>query len=98
MGKLLIIIINYSSIYSVCYLRWNTFGSIPPINIGGQSERVDLVDRVIQQQAHYISFNRLRQKNEREAPPPPYESPPPYHVALAMWGCPNTIVSEPVLV
>ena len=57
-----------------------------------------LVDRVIDRQIHYISFNRLLRKSERDAPPPPYDAPPPYHVALAMWGCPDMFVSEPVIV
>ena len=88
-----------SMYFSLCFLRWNTFGSIsaiPPTD--GQTDRQELVDRAMEQQTHYISFNGLLMKSERDAPPPPYDAPPPYHVAEAIWGCPSTIVSEPVLV
>ena len=86
-------------ISSLYYIRWNIFGSLPPIHITTEhAERELLVETVLQRQAHSISFNNLIRKTEREAPPPPYEDPPPYHVALAIWGCPNTIVSQPVIV
>lgn len=31
-------------------------------------------------------------------PPPPYDSPPPYHVAVVMAGVPDLVVSEPIVI
>ena len=43
-------------------------------------------------------LSRLQSYKKSETPPPPYEAPPPYHIALVMEQCQACVVSEPVLV
>ena len=43
-------------------------------------------------------FSRMQSYEKSDSPPPPYEAPPPYHIALVMEQCPACVVSEPVLV
>lgn len=41
---------------------------------------------------------RMQSYRKGETPPPPYDSPPPYHVAIKMGNIPDIVVSEPVTI
>ena len=41
---------------------------------------------------------RMQMYRKGESPPPPYDSPPPYHVAVNMKQIPALLVSEPVVI
>ena len=43
-------------------------------------------------------LGRLQEYRKGDTPPPPYDSPPPYHVAVVMESVPDLIVSEPVII
>ena len=46
----------------------------------------------------YPSLHRLQQKSDRDSPPPPYDPPPAYHVALLREQQPAFVLSPSVLV
>ena len=80
------------------YVRWNTFGSVPPL----PSLHLDLEDDrqlMLGRQNHrLLSLSSLVSKAERSSSPPPYDDPPPYHLAVQMWGAPDVVVSQVVTV
>ena len=39
---------------------------------------------------------RMQSYKKGESPPPPYDSPPPYHVAITMGNVPDVVMSEPI--
>ena len=41
---------------------------------------------------------RMAAHRKGETPPPPYDSPPPYHVAIKMSSVPDVVVSDPVVI
>jgi len=41
---------------------------------------------------------RMQTYRKGESPPPPNDSPPPYHVAITMGEVPDIVVSEPVVI
>ena len=76
-------------------MRWNTFGSIPPIDLHLEEDQHLILGRP----GHYnLSLSDLVSKAERSASPPPYDDPPPYDLAVEIWGAPCIVISEPVTV
>ena len=47
---------------------------------------------------HYISLRRLQGKSDRESPPPPYEDPPSYNMAITVELPPPYVLSPSILV
>jgi len=45
-----------------------------------------------------VVLARMQTYRKGESPPPPYDSPPPYHVAIKMTTVPQLIVSESVVI
>ena len=43
-------------------------------------------------------LGRLQEYRKGDTPPPPYDSPPPYHVAIVMGTVPDLLVSDPVMI
>ena len=43
-------------------------------------------------------LGRLQEYRKGDTPPPPYDSPPPYHVAIVMESVPGLVVSDPVII
>ena len=43
-------------------------------------------------------LGRLQEYRKGDTPPPPYDSPPPYHVAIVMGTVPDMLVSDPVTI
>ena len=43
-------------------------------------------------------LGRLQEYRKGDTPPPPYDSPPPYHVAIVMGTVPDMLVSDPVMI
>ena len=41
---------------------------------------------------------RMAAHRKGETPPPPYDSPPPYHVAIKMGAVPDIVVSDPIVI
>ena len=41
---------------------------------------------------------RMSAHRKGETPPPPYDSPPPYHVAIKMGAVPDIVVSDPIVI
>ena len=64
-------------------MRWNLFGSIPPIS--AVIIETDDGQLLISNQSQYVlSMSGLKEKADRTASPPPYDDPPSYDVALTM--------------
>ena len=43
-------------------------------------------------------LGRLQEYRKGDTSPPPYDSPPPYHVAIVMESVPGLVVSDPVII
>ena len=71
------------------FVRWNWFGSVGPGPglLAGEEE-----EEAPQQ------LGDLLDKAARLSPPPPYDAPPPYHLALSVWGAPPSVPSGPATV
>ena len=43
-------------------------------------------------------LGRLDVYRKGDTPPPPYDSPPPYHVAIVMESVAGLVVSDPIII
>ena len=69
------------------FVRWNTFGSVPPtstlISLSSEDET-----RLLPAPGpgYLLSLTSLASKQARSASPPLYEDPPPYEAAVKMMN------------
>ena len=55
-------------------------------------------DRQVERSRIEGVLGRLQAYRKGDTPPPPYDSPPPYHVAVVMGTVPDLVVSDPVII